>query len=177
MLQSGILFVLIYSHISVILSKDDPCNSFLEINDTTMSVAYTVSDNDPISCKKLKPFLWYRYIGSDKGYLTNVCPNKGQCGSRSQIWFKGTVPSVDDGETLARVCISKDGSCCNLHSRLKIKNCTDFIVYFVIPTSPCTHYCFAEFINQCDFSNQCTRHLFQRSNDKYNAIVNCHICF
>ncbi|XP_053385221.1 oncoprotein-induced transcript 3 protein-like [Mercenaria mercenaria] len=107
-----------------------------------MTVAYTASDRNNVTCQTLAPFRWYRYTGTDEGYLTNACPEDFQCGSYSQIWLNDSLPDVNEGETLKSVCIRKKNSCCAAKTTIRAKNCTDFVIYFIIPVPDCANYCY-----------------------------------
>ncbi|KAL4224569.1 hypothetical protein ACF0H5_015270 [Mactra antiquata] len=124
------------------IARADPCFDYMELNDTTLTTDYIAPDIANITCPTFKPLKWYRYTGTDDGLLTNQCPTGLQCGSNQQVWINDTFPTVDEGERLTKLCIHTGSSCCSATRLIKMKNCTNYMVYFLIPTPKCTNYCF-----------------------------------
>ncbi|XP_045176080.1 oncoprotein-induced transcript 3 protein-like [Mercenaria mercenaria] len=136
---SFIFLIQFYLHVD---GTTDPCTSHTTINDTTLTVAYKASSVDNIICQASTTVSWYRYTGTTNGRMTNKCPQDLQCGSKNQIWFNDTIPTLTDGEVLRQICTHEGSACCALSIDIKTKNCTDFIVYHLVSAKNCTNYCF-----------------------------------
>ncbi|KAI8502993.1 hypothetical protein Bbelb_196950 [Branchiostoma belcheri] len=74
---------------------------------------------------------WYRFVSPAGGEMPTSCVPLESCGTRSPVWMDGTVPAVNQTQTVSG-CIN-DGGCCDNIVSLKVKNCGDFLVYKLSP--------------------------------------------
>ncbi|XP_078683796.1 von Willebrand factor D and EGF domain-containing protein-like isoform X2 [Branchiostoma floridae x Branchiostoma belcheri] len=74
---------------------------------------------------------WYRFVSPAGGEMPTSCVPLESCGTRSPVWMDGTVPAVNQTQTVSG-CIN-DGGCCDNMVSLKVKNCGDFLVYKLSP--------------------------------------------
>ncbi|CAC5415501.1 unnamed protein product [Mytilus coruscus] len=83
---------------------------------------------------------WYKL--STGGKLTNICPGQKTCGSEKPIWINGDIPSITDNILEQNACVPNSTNCCGNTMPIKVKNCSDFLVYMLSPSRDCTErYC------------------------------------
>ena len=96
-------------------------------------------------CDKHLKTGWYRFLNIPGIAMATECPQcAGTCGTTYSGWFNGDYPTVDEGEVERTVCFGKDSSrCCQEKNFIKVKNCSSFYVYRLVPTAKCPYrYCF-----------------------------------
>ncbi|XP_061171269.1 pancreatic secretory granule membrane major glycoprotein GP2-like [Saccostrea echinata] len=97
---------------------------------------YNLSDRDLI----LK---WYK---SNVSMLTH-CPELLECGAVYPLWLNGSIPMESDGAVNRTVCRRgrRVTECCDKTYDIRIKNCSTFIAYCLVPaTDREERYCFGE---------------------------------
>ena len=86
---------------------------------------------------------WYLFLNISGISMPTTCPPLDTCGTLYPGWLEGDHPTVDEGKVKRAVCFSKGlGRCCKKRSFIRVKNCSSFYVYYLVPT-PCPYrYCF-----------------------------------
>ncbi|XP_062600790.1 oncoprotein-induced transcript 3 protein-like [Saccostrea cucullata] len=149
--QQNILIWIICCHIVHSIAGDlfwcdrasDPC---LEASSTSMYQEYLRSENCPPKsehylCDRYLQIQWYK---TEEDLLSH-CPSLHSCGAEFPLWMNESLPSVSDGIVDRTVCKRGFGDCCVKTYGIKIKNCTSFMAYCLIPPGGCTErYCFGE---------------------------------
>ena len=87
---------------------------------------------------------WYRFLNISGITMPTTCPPLYTCGTRCPGWLRGDHPTVDEGEVMRTVCFSKRlGRCCEVVFFIRVKNCSSFYVYRLLPLDKCPYrYCF-----------------------------------
>ena len=86
---------------------------------------------------------WYRFLNISGITMPTTCPPPYTCGTISPGWLKGDHPTVEDGEVIRRVCFARHSiRCCRYSYSIKVRNCTSFHVYLLIPTRFSGRFCF-----------------------------------
>ncbi|KAK6194430.1 hypothetical protein SNE40_000064 [Patella caerulea] len=124
----------------------DPCN-----------MAYTLVDEgwrsinckmEYFGCDRYMSDGWYRVQEKNsQNYLQmpTSCVPSGRCGVVYPIWLNGSHPSIQDGVVNRTVCVGSFKSCCHHAYPVRIKNCTDYMVYYLERAHGCMErYCFGD---------------------------------
>ncbi|CAH1267733.1 VWDE [Branchiostoma lanceolatum] len=84
---------------------------------------------------------WYRFVSEAGGEMPTSCVPVNSCGTRFPVWMDGTVPTVNQTQSVTG-CINQ-GGCCDDTVNLKVKNCSTFLVYELSSLSAPHHsaYC------------------------------------
>ena len=86
---------------------------------------------------------WYRFLNISGITMPTACPPRYTCGTLYPGWLTGDHPTVDEGEVRRAVCFSNGlGWCCKKTSSIRVKNCSSFYVYYLVPTQCPYRYCF-----------------------------------
>ncbi|KAK6180906.1 hypothetical protein SNE40_008871 [Patella caerulea] len=98
-----------------------------------------------VKCDRYMEPGWYR-VQSESGQNltmpTSPIPMYS-CGAKYPIWLNGDHPSLS-GDIVDRVaCVATSKSTCDHSYQIKIKNCQDFMAYYLIKATGCNErYCF-----------------------------------
>ncbi|XP_013415298.1 fibrillin-1-like [Lingula anatina] len=174
----------------------DPC----QIN-TELTVGFERSTNntnftaDP-KCDSTLLRTWYKIGHSAIFHLPTTCPGSPACGTTGPIWVNTTNTSVPaDAMVTLEACVGSTDSCCESLLPVQIKNCTEFMVYYLSPTVECPQaYCFevtpcvdcnktvcpdgyrydsktadCEDINECALNNGCCSDICINTNGSYHC--------
>ena len=86
---------------------------------------------------------WYRFLNISGITMPTTCPPPFTCGTRLPGWLKGDHPTVEEGEVSRTVCFTRHPSrCCRYSYNIRVRNCTSFYVYLLIPTRCNFRFCF-----------------------------------
>ena len=55
------------------------------------------------------------------------CVPHGHCGTRQPGWFKGSLPTVEQGKVSSTVCFNDGTSCCKTNVKILVRNCGGFV--------------------------------------------------
>ncbi|XP_062595947.1 oncoprotein-induced transcript 3 protein-like, partial [Saccostrea cucullata] len=119
----------------------DPCQ-----NSSSMYEGYLRSKNCPFNktlglCDRYLDTQWYK----TEGNMLNYCPSLHSCGAEYPLWLNESIPTVSDGVVIRKVCKQGAGDCCVKTYSIRIKNCTSFVAYCLVPAETCSErYCFGE---------------------------------
>ncbi|XP_053384588.1 fibropellin-1-like isoform X6 [Mercenaria mercenaria] len=127
----------------------NPCKNHTIVNDSTRLTSITKVSNESALCDNFAPG-WYRFGATLKGAMTTECPADSQCGSDMQIWINDTLPTTTDDIVKKQICVKTDSECCGMERQVRIKNCTKYFVYFLVPSPAdlCARYCMQD-IDEC----------------------------
>ncbi|XP_055956862.1 uncharacterized protein LOC130010536 [Patella vulgata] len=65
------------------------------------------------------------------------------CGTKYPIWLKGDHPSLSDDIVDRVACVTSLSSTCHVSYQIRIKNCQDFMAYYLVKAKGCNErYCF-----------------------------------
>ncbi|KAL5015331.1 hypothetical protein ScPMuIL_009601 [Solemya velum] len=122
--------------------ESDPC-----LSGDTNEVPYMIgrSTNCP---NTIKSFCddnlsdgWYR-VSSERPMVTS-CPDINSCGAVFPLWMNGTIPRVADGIVPQTACLRYFDDCCHTELPIRVKNCSDSLVYHLVTAGSCPlQYCF-----------------------------------
>ena len=76
---------------------------------------------------------WYRFLGAAGTEMPTSCVGKNRCG-----WLSGQHPSVADGIVYVKVCFHWHSSCCQWSAYIRVRNCSGFYVYELVPVRYCS---------------------------------------
>ena len=57
------------------------------------------------------------------------CVPKLHCGTLSPGWLNGKHPTVEERVVERMVCFTNNDDCCFWYSEVRVRNCSDFMVY------------------------------------------------
>ena len=78
---------------------------------------------------------WYRFLNISGITMPTKCPPPDTCGTTFPGWLKGDHPTVEEGEVSSTVCFTRRSSwCCDVSHKIRVRNCTSFHVYLLVPT-------------------------------------------
>ncbi|RMX47711.1 hypothetical protein pdam_00012326, partial [Pocillopora damicornis] len=121
--------------------KADVC----QLNTVLHDVDRDVSHHDPekTECdQNLNPD-WYRFLDIPGITMPTECPDPDKCGTSFPGWLSSSHPTVTEGEVAGTVCFSRSSDmCCHQSKNIRVKNCSSFYVYYLVPTSCPYRYCF-----------------------------------
>ena len=74
--------------------------------------------------------------------MATTCPDSGSCGAPYPGWLDGDPPTVKEGEKTMTVFFRKTKTCKDERAFIRVKNCTAYIIYRLVPTNTCYYrYC------------------------------------
>ncbi|CAC5368570.1 unnamed protein product [Mytilus coruscus] len=137
------LFVILF--IRFLTTKCDPCLTY-KVLDTPDAITRSVANAAYPStlCDNTLEAGWYRVTSYAGERMPTECVIGGnRCGTSYSIWMNGTYPDAGVVKTVEACAAHSDGDCCKYSYDIEVKNCTDYLVYNLIPVSPCYQaYCF-----------------------------------
>ncbi|XP_022787084.1 uncharacterized protein LOC111327217 isoform X1 [Stylophora pistillata] len=80
---------------------------------------------------------WYRFLGAAGTEMPTSCVGRYRCGTSVTGWLNGQHPSVADGIVYVQVCFHWSSSCCLWSTYIRVRNCSGFYVYELVPLSIC----------------------------------------
>ena len=87
---------------------------------------------------------WYRFMGGAGIQMANKCMKTGStaCSAIGAGWIVGSLPTVEKGIETRGVCFRTPGSCCSSTMDIKVRNCGNYIVYYLEGPERCPYrYC------------------------------------
>ena len=82
-----------------------------------------------MKCDANLPRTWYRFTGPAGAVMPTHCVLKLHCGALSPGWLNGKHPIVEEGVVERMVCFTNNDDCCFWYSKIRVRNCSDFMVY------------------------------------------------
>ncbi|XP_020617440.1 fibropellin-1-like [Orbicella faveolata] len=85
---------------------------------------------------------WYRFYGQAGTVMASSCVPTHKCHTDLTGWMKGSLPTVDEGVVLRKVCFHGFGICCHRDVEINVRNCGPFYVYRLKKLTFCnSRYC------------------------------------
>ena len=105
-------------------------------------MSYYNGFNGYLQCDNLLPFGWYRFGGAAGTEMPTSCVGKNRCGTHAPGWLNGSHPRATDGIVRAKVCFHWSYDCCLWSANIRVRNCSGFYVYELVPPPNChLRYC------------------------------------
>ncbi|CAB3381945.1 Hypothetical predicted protein [Cloeon dipterum] len=121
-------------------SGTDPCSADNHVvlqDETLRSFNQPVDEDAGALCDQELDPGWYQFRSLAGNTIPTSCPAMNHCGTHYPIWLRGEIPKLDEGIVNSQGCVHVDDDCCGHSMPILLKNCTDFIVYFLQPTPAC----------------------------------------
>ena len=77
---------------------------------------------------------WFRFEGSAGTRMPTSCPPTYRCSAGATGWLNGGHPTVADGQVSRQVCFHWDSNCCYWSTKIKVRNCGSYYVYYLSGT-------------------------------------------
>lgn len=145
-----LLSMMVLLYVAVNATDDDPCDTTNVLYSSERSVANTYSL--PGLCDNFLREGWFRIAGGAGDRMPTECPGGFKCNTFKPIYLgKDGIPDNDlfpsAGITVNRTAYTAniDGNCNHTSYHIKIKNCSQYFVYYLkstIQDSCPTAYCF-----------------------------------
>ncbi|CAC5377860.1 unnamed protein product [Mytilus coruscus] len=137
-----ILWILFFG-ILTIITQGDPCIDYKVLDSADDSRRSTANSYGQL-CDNTLESGWYRIISKAGERMPIECIVGGfRCGTMSSIWMNGTYPITNEIKTVTACTANYNGNCCVNSHQIKVKNCTNYLVYSLVPVAPCYQaYCF-----------------------------------
>lgn len=101
--------------------------------------------NYSIPGKKCDKYLtedWYRFDGLAGSVMASSCVPTHRCNTNLPGWMVGSLPTVDEGVVLRRVCFHGYDKCCFRDVQINVRNCGLFYIYRLKKPPLCnSRYC------------------------------------
>ena len=142
---------LIAVFLNLFTSRAANCNNccshatYKEINEPHRSINSVWQRGQPALCDRGLQSGWYRFTSDAGGMMPETTVPEYHCGTHDPIWLNGRHPTVAEGNVVRQVCINSFGVDCAATFDINVKNCGDYYVYYLRPTSSCAvAYCAGE---------------------------------
>ena len=114
------------------------CSSNRILNESDRGQGYM----QVVKCDRNLPKAWYRILGGAGTQMPDTCVHEQQCGTHAPGWLSGGHPTVAQGIVRRQVCFHWYSNCCQWSLNIRVRNCSAFYVYELIPTHGCSlRYC------------------------------------
>ena len=123
----------------LVANASDPCGTYKSLDNPYRSTGYVAREGiDLMICDNNLQTGWYRFVNKVGGKMPETKVGRGHCGTVAPIWMRGQHPSIAEGIVTRTACVNFN----NLHGgcipiSIKVKNCTDFFVYRLVPPYGC----------------------------------------
>lgn len=121
--------------------KADMCQVHTVLHDDDRNIHRQNSQNG--QCDSNLKTGWYRFLNISGVKMPTNCLDPDTCGAQFPGWLRSSHPTVDEGEVAGKVCFSRSSAwCCYRSKDIRVKNCSSFYVYRLVPTDCPNRYCF-----------------------------------
>ncbi|XP_048476450.1 uncharacterized protein LOC125487896 [Rhincodon typus] len=136
----------------------DPCVNYTTLNQSWRSIDCTETEcSGQLMCDNVLSAGWYKFQSSGGWRIPDTVVTGRQCSTRATGWLQGSHPTVEQGEVTRKACFNLDGNRCHWNREIKIKNCSNYFVYWLQPTPNCdAAYCT---VVDLDHSDPCEDHI------------------
>ena len=118
------------------------CYNYSYLTEVERSMGYYNGYYGYFQCDNILPFGWYRFGGAAGTEMPTSCVGQYRCGTRSPGWLNGSHPRATDGIVRAKVCFHTNSDCCLWSANIRVRNCSGFYVYELVPPRGChLRYC------------------------------------
>ena len=117
----------------------DVCENYQPLAEGTRKHAYaTVNFKCDTNLNGL-----YRFQGAAGTKMVTECPvSMNKCDASFPAWLSEDHPTVAEGAVQRKVCIRRDGDCCESSVSIQVKNCSSYYIYELLYPGFCyTRYC------------------------------------
>lgn len=115
------------------------CHGYKILNSTDRKTTYT--DHTSFCDNDLKEG-WYRFQGDAGTRMPTTSVPTDRCGTSFPGWLNGNHPTETEGEVGRKVCFHTNSNRCDLPVNIRVKNCTSYYIYRLLPTGGCfRRYC------------------------------------
>ena len=97
-----------------------------------------------LKCDEELKSSWYRFTGDAGFQMANKCMRTGDtaCSALGAGWLVGSHPTIEEGVVSRGVCFRTRSSCCSSTINIKVKNCGQYMIYYLIAPENCPYrYC------------------------------------
>ncbi|XP_068690657.1 uncharacterized protein [Montipora foliosa] len=160
---------------------NDSCCSlpgYTEINEPRRSTRSILQAGESAICDWLLRKGWYRFTSYVGGKMPTTKVDGSRCGTVHPIWMRGAHPLVHENVVNRTACVNVYGlfGGCLVELDIKVRNCTEFYVYYLRPTHSCSFAYCAGHDEPCPYGEigqppNCTEHPV-RFNENYLAEPN-----
>ena len=120
----------------------DVCQFHSVLEDYDRDINYQTPPRNE-KCDNNLNYGWYRFLNISGITMPTTCPPRDTCGTTFPGWLNGDHPTVEDGEVSRTVCFTRSlRRCCSSSHNIRVRNCTSFYVYFLVPTRCNYRFCF-----------------------------------
>ncbi|XP_038640707.1 melanoma-associated antigen E1-like isoform X1 [Scyliorhinus canicula] len=124
------------------LLSADPCVNHTVLDQPWRSTKCANTDCSSFQCDDNLATGWYRFNGSGESTIPDEVVPEESCSTHAPGWLNGTHPIPDDGEVTRKVCFHWSGNPCLWSVEIKIKQCSNYFVYYLVKTPFCNlAYC------------------------------------
>ena len=118
------------------------CHYHSYLTEAERRMSYYNGFNGYLQCDNLLPLGWYRFGGAAGTEMPTSCVGKNRCGTHAPGWLNGSHPRATDGIVRAKVCFHWSSDCCLWSANIRVRNCSGFYVYELVPPPNChLRYC------------------------------------
>ena len=118
------------------------CYNYSYLTEAERSMGYNNRLNGYLKCDRFLPFGWYRFDGAAGTEMPTSCVGQFRCGTHAPGWLNGSHPRATNGIVTAKVCFHWVSDCCLWSANIRVRNCSGFYVYELVPLSACyLRYC------------------------------------
>ncbi|KAL5017542.1 hypothetical protein ScPMuIL_007131 [Solemya velum] len=118
----------------------DPCADYKDLGNEDKRTDTVDPPYDEFLCDDFLENAWYRLGSAD---LRTESPGFHYCHTLFPIWMNGDIPSEADGIQDRIACVATFNYDCGAEYNIKVKNCGEFRVYYLMHTLGCpVSYCF-----------------------------------
>ncbi|XP_066022016.1 deleted in malignant brain tumors 1 protein-like isoform X2 [Pocillopora verrucosa] len=118
------------------------CHYHSYLTEAERRMSYYNGFNGYLQCDNLLPLGWYRFGGAAGTEMPTSCVGQNRCGTHAPGWLNGSHPRATDGIVRAKVCFHWSSDCCLWSANIRVRNCSGFYVYELVPPPNChLRYC------------------------------------
>ena len=126
---------------SIFYHLADMCQVHTVLHDDDRNIHRQISQNG--QCDSNLKTGWYRFLNISGVKMPTNCLDPDTCDAQFPGWLKSSHPTVEEGEVAGKVCFSRSSAqCCYRSKDIRVKNCSSFYVYRLVPTNCPNRYCF-----------------------------------
>ncbi|XP_038640714.1 pancreatic secretory granule membrane major glycoprotein GP2-like isoform X2 [Scyliorhinus canicula] len=127
------------------LLSANPCVNHTVLDQPWRSTKCANTDCSSLKCDEDLATGWYRFNGSGGSTIPDKLVPRNLCSTHAPGWLNGTHPIPDDGEVTRKVCFHWRENPCLWSVEIKIKQCSNYFVYYLVKTPFCSlAYCTGE---------------------------------
>ena len=115
------------------------CSQYKFLNGSDRHRDYYIVDK---KCDKDLTEDWYRFYGQAGSVMASNCVPTHRCNTDLPGWMEGSLPTVDEGIVLRKVCFHGYRKCCYKDVQINVRNCGPFYIYRLKKLTFCSsRYC------------------------------------